>query len=91
MKALIVCLYITTAVAWPSGVYILDDYPSTSNQYYNPLTQPYSQVDLSISFRGYRYAVAGNVCGHGGNVHRPSLPIDEGDSVLRIDIATRAS
>ena len=56
MKALILCLYIATAVAWPSGVYLLHDF--ANNQFYNPLTQPHSQVNLSISFREGEYGVA---------------------------------
>ena len=56
MKALILCLYITTAVAWPSGIYILD-HVGTYNQYYNPLTEPHSQLDPGISFREDFYAV----------------------------------
>ena len=55
MKKLIICLYIATAVAWPSGVYILD---ATNNQFYNPLTESHSRLDLGISLRGDRYRVA---------------------------------
>ena len=59
MAAFIVCLCIATTVALPSGVYILD---STNNQFYNPLTQPHSQLDLDINFRGDNYEVAENAC-----------------------------
>ena len=45
MNALIVCLCIATAVAWPSGVYILDT-TGSFNQYYNPLTEPHSTIGL---------------------------------------------
>ena len=54
MKALILCLYIATVVAWPSGVYIIE---YTNNQFYNPLTQPHSQVNLGIIFRGDSYGL----------------------------------
>ena len=57
MKTLILCLHVATAVAWPSGVYVLNT-AGTDNQYYNPLTQPHSQLNLSISFRGNSYGVA---------------------------------
>ena len=48
MKQLIPCLYIATAVALPSGIYILDDEPN--NQFYNPLTQPHSQLALGVNY-----------------------------------------
>ena len=51
MKALVLCLHIATSVAWPSGIYILDG-NNLYNQYYNPLTEPHSQLDLNINFRG---------------------------------------
>ena len=47
MKALILCLCITTTIAWPSGVYILGT-SNIYNQYYNPLTEPHSQLDLNL-------------------------------------------
>ena len=53
MNTLILCLCIATAVAWPSGVYILGGLGP--NQYYNPLAEPHSQVNLGISIRGDRY------------------------------------
>ena len=52
MKALLLCLYIATVVAWPSGVYILDD---VNDQFYNPLTKPHSKLGFSISYRGDKY------------------------------------
>ena len=55
MKALILCLYIATTVAWPSSVYLLD---ALNDQFYNPLTQPHSQRNLDISFRENSYRVA---------------------------------
>ena len=42
------------AAAWPSGVYI---FGSNVVQFYNPLTQPHSQVGLNISLRGDSYKV----------------------------------
>ena len=57
MKAFILCLYIATSAAWRPGVYILDDCVGTASQYYNPLTQPYSQPNLPINFRVDRYGV----------------------------------
>ena len=56
MKTLVICLCIATTVAWPTGVYILTN--STTNQFYNPLTQPHTQFDFSINFRGDLYRVA---------------------------------
>ena len=59
MKVIILCLYIARIVAWPSGVYILDTYSGQIvSQYYNPLTEPHSQLNLSISFRGDSYEAA---------------------------------
>ena len=55
MKALILCLYIATIVAWPSGVYIIDD---VNSQFYNPLTDPHSKLDFGIGSRGDKYRVA---------------------------------
>ena len=54
MKAFFLCLYIATVVAWPSGVYIFGD---GSIQFYSPLTEPHSQLNLSVSLRGDRYRV----------------------------------
>ena len=65
MKALILCLHIATVVAWPSGVYIYDGSRGAYDQYYNPLTEPHSQLNLDITFRGDKYRVAQNVCGEG--------------------------
>ena len=56
MKAFVLCLCMAMIVAWPSGIYILDGY--TSNQFYNPLTQPHSQLDVGVVFRGDHYKVA---------------------------------
>ena len=55
MKAHIFCLYIATTVAWPSGVYIPHD--NTTNQYYNPLIQPHSKLDLDLGYREAAYRV----------------------------------
>ena len=57
MQALILCLYIAITVAWPSGVYILDGTAGSANQYYNPLAEPHSRLDLTIDFRANSYAV----------------------------------
>ena len=55
MKKFILYLYIATAVALPSGVYILDE---ISDQFYNPITQPHSQLNISVKFRGDGYRAA---------------------------------
>lgn len=60
MTAFILCLCIATVVAWPSGVYILDG--MRSNQYYNPLAEPHSQLNLNIDLRGDSYRAAENAC-----------------------------
>ena len=67
MKTFILCLYVTTTGAWRSGVYILDGI--TSNQYYNPLTQPHEQLDLNISFHSTPYRVAENFVTKATNPH----------------------
>ena len=54
MKTLILCLCIATTVAWPSGVYILGQ---PSNQFYNPLIQPHSKLDLDLGYREAAYRV----------------------------------
>ena len=50
MMKLILCLYITTTAALPSGVYIIDDF--IEKRFYNPLTQPHSPLNAGIGFRG---------------------------------------
>ena len=57
MKTLILCLCIATAIAWPSGIYIVDG-RGTFNQYYNPLTEPHSQLNLPINFLSDLYRAA---------------------------------
>ena len=59
MKTLILCLYIARVVAWPPGVYIL--VYGTDNQFYDPLTEPHSQLNLNINFRGDQHRVTENV------------------------------